>query len=133
MNVCVCMHAACLSEHLTVLLHICTCGCEYAYSSIHRTCLYRLILFAERTKDANIPGIISRTNTYIFVLATISHLSKQRLLREMVHSRAGASYIKDEPGIACYAEKEIITNKDMLNKVGRCHKDIAARYKATND
>lgn len=45
----------------------------------------------------------------------------------MAHSRDGAAYIKDEVGITCFAEKEIITNKDLLKMVGRCHKDIAAR------
>lgn len=48
----------------------------------------------------------------------------------MAHFRDGAAYIKDEPGITCFAEKEIITNKDLLKMVGRCHKDIAARYKS---
>lgn len=104
--------------------------CEYAHSHICRTCLYCFVLFAEKAKDASIPGIRNRTNTYIFVLATISHLSKQGLLREMVHSRAGAVCIKDEPGITCYADKEIMTNKEMLKMVERCHKDTAARYKS---
>lgn len=48
----------------------------------------------------------------------------------MVHSRDGAAYIKDEPGITCFAEKEIRTNKDLLKMVGGCHRDIAARYKS---
>lgn len=103
---------------------------EDANSYTYRTCLYCFVLFAEKAKGANVPGIISRSNTFIFVLATISHFSKQGLLREMVHSRDGAAYIKDEPGITCFAEKEIIKNKDLLKMVGRCHKDIADRYKS---
>lgn len=103
---------------------------EDTYSYTYRTCLYCLVLFAEKAKGANVPGIISRTNTFIFVLATISHFSKEGLLRGMVHSRDGAAYIKDEPGITCFAEKEIRTNKDLLKMVGGCHRDIAARYKS---
>jgi hypothetical protein len=94
--VCVCFMYVDLNEDLIVFMHACICSlclCLFMYICMY---MYTYMLVFPSSVSWKGPefkytsGIINITSIYIFVFTTFSHLKKLGLLRDMVHSKAGA-------------------------------------------
>jgi hypothetical protein len=109
----VCMPAARLREHSMVLMHThththtyahmnCECACRHRY----RPSLHFLVILAEKAKDANIPGIISTTNTLYFRPCNRFSLKQTRTSQESGSFQGWNRVHKRWAWIPCYAEKK---------------------------